>query len=312
LSEPSLDPQAQSLLDAAAASGLPPVFSIPVSEARDRMRAGFISDAPLESVQEVADLVVPAPQGGIRTRLYRPSDGVLPLIVFFHGGGWTLNDLDTHDRVCRRLANSTEAVVLSVDYRRSPEFPYPAPIDDSYLVTVWAIANADRLHVDPARVCVAGDSSGGTNATVVALLARDRGLPPLRYQVLLYPVTDAPSMESPSYREREVGYSLGRAFMEWFWEQYTTPGLDLDDPYLCPLRAQNLAGLPPALILTAEFDPLRDEGRRYAERLRDAGVDVEYRNVENQMHGFMMQTAVIDRAAVEFDLVAASIRTALA
>lgn len=312
MSEPILDPQAQALLDAAVASGLPPVFTVSVSEARDRMRAGFITDAPLESVQHVADLLIPAPQGGLMTRLYRPSEGILPLIVFFHGGGWTLNDLDTHDRVCRRLANSTGAVVLSVDYRRSPEFPYPAPIDDSYLATVWASANSDELQIDPQQVCVAGDSSGGTVATVVALLARDRGLPTLKYQVLLYPVTDAPSTDSPSYREREAGYSLGRAFMEWFWEQYTTPDLHLDDPYLCPLRAQDLSDLPPALVVTAEFDPLRDEGRRYAERLREAGVEVEYRNVENQMHGFIMQTAVIDRASEEFDRVAGSIRAALA
>jgi acetyl esterase len=275
------------------------------------MRAGFISDAPLEEVHEVADLRVPGPQGGIAIRSYRPSTGLLPVVVFFHGGGWTVNDLDTHDRVCRRLANGSGAVVLSVDFRRSPEHPYPAPIEDAFTATCWAAANATQLAVDPGRICVAGDSSGGTMATVVALLARDRGFPRLRYQVMVYPVTDAPSTESPSYRERESGYSLGRAFMEWFWGHYVPPGADLDDPYLCPLRADDLSGLPPALVVTAEFDPLRDEGRRYAERLAQAGVETTYEHVENQMHGFVMQTAVIDRARQELDGIAATIAKAL-
>jgi acetyl esterase len=275
------------------------------------MRAGFISDAPLEAVHEVSELSIPGPSGGLRARRYHPGSDRLPLVAFFHGGGWTLNDLDTHDRVCRRLANESNTVVLSVDYRRSPEHPYPAPLEDAFLATAWTAENGDALGGDPERLCVAGDSSGGTMATTVALLARDRGFPRIAFQVLLYPVTDAPSMESPSYRERESGYSLGRAFMEWFWAQYVSPDADLSDPYLCPLRAEDLSGLPPALIVTAEFDPLRDEGRRYAERLTAAGVDAVHHHVENQMHGFVMQTAVIDRARQELNSVAHAISSAL-
>jgi len=312
MTEPTLDPQVQALLDTAAAAGLPPVFTLPVAEARERMRSAFISDGPLEEVHEVAENQILAPGEPIGLRMYRPKSGVLPLLMFFHGGGWTLNDLDTHDRLCRRLANSCEAMVISVDYRRSPENPYPTQIEDCYLATVWAAAHAEKLEIDVTRIGVVGDSSGGTNATVVAMLARDRGFPSLKMQGLIYPVTDAPSDSSPSYRERATGYSLGRAFMDWFWEQYVgTENVNVDDPYLCPLRANDLSGLPPGFIVTAEFDPLRDEGRQFAERLNAAGTSVEYRNVSDQMHGFILLTATLDRAEEEMVWICDQIRELL-
>lgn len=312
MSQPTLDPQAQAVLDAALKSGLPPVYTLPVDEARQRMRAAFISDRPLEEVAEVKDALIPGPVGGVPIRVYRPESGELPAVVFFHGGGFTLNDLDTHDRVCRRIANGSGTVVVAVGFRRAPEAPYPAPIEDAFLATVWVSAHAQALGIDRDRIAVAGDSSGATTATVVALLARDRGFPTIRYQALMYPQTYAPDRSRGSYVERGAGYSLNADFVEWIWAHYCPDGAELDDPYLCPGNAKDLSGLPKALVVTNEFDPLRDEGREYARRLEEAGVDVEYLHVDNQMHGFIMQTAVIDRARELLDGICDTLRKNLA
>lgn len=314
MSEPTLDPQAQRLLDAAAAAGLPPVYTLPPGEARERMRSAFITDAPYEEVYSVENLMVPGPANGIPIRLYRPASGTLPVTVFFHGGGWVVNDLDTHDRVCRRLANGSRAAVVSVDYRRAPEAPYPAPIEDCFIATAWVAYQGRALGLDTERLCVAGDSSGGTCATVVAMLSRDRGIPrEIRYQVMIYPVTTAPDHSGGSYVTRGAGYSLNAEFMDWFWRHYTSgTRADATDPYLCPLQSPSLADLPPALVVTAEFDPLCDEGTRYAERMRSDGVKVEHVHVDNQMHGFIMQTAAIDRSREVLDFIAEAIGAALA
>jgi acetyl esterase len=309
MAESSLDVQAQKILEAGVAAGLPPVYTLPPAEARERMRAAFISDAPYETVSSVENVVIPAPVGGIPVRIYRPHSGVLPVIMFFHGGGWVLNDLDTHERVCRRLANATQAAVVSVDYRRAPEAPYPTPIDDCFMATEWVSRQGDKLGFDIDRLCVAGDSSGGTCAAVVSMLARDRGFPnSIRCQVLMYPVTTAPDRGSGSYLTRGIGYSLNADFMDWFWSHYTSGGnAETSDPYLCPLEASSLAGLPPAVVVTAEFDPLCDEGRRYAEKLRADGVKVQHIHAEDQMHGFIMQTAIIDYARELLDVIAEAI-----
>ncbi len=295
----ALDPQAQALLQKAAAAGLPPPYKLSVDAARARMAQSFATVGEPEPVAAVQDLTIPGPLGGLGGRLYRPTASqAVPVLVFFHGGGWTINSVATHDLVCRRLANESGCAVFSVEFRLAPEHAYPAPIDDAYLATCWVAANAQKLGLDSTRIAVGGDSSGGTMATVVALLARDRGGPAIKYQLMLYPPTDFYHPGTPSYEERAVGYSLNREFMVWFWDHYAPKGVDHDDPYLCPLRAKDLSGMPPALLATAEYDPLRDEGRRYAERLRDSGVPVDYRHFDDQMHGFIMQSATIDRARV--------------
>lgn len=299
--EATLDPQSQGLLEVAAAAGLPPVIETSVTQARLRLRDEFITDAPVENVAIVEERQLATPRGPFSIRLYRPMEGTLPLVMFFHGGGWCLNDLDTYDRTCRRLANACAAVVISVGFRRSPEHPFPTQVEDCFLATTWAAQHATHIGIDPERIGVVGDSSGGTNAAVVSLLARDRGFPALRMQGLLYPVTDAPSDASPSYEERGTGYVLDSPTMRWFWHHYVgaLTGIDLDDPYLCPLRATDLSHLPGGFVATAEFDPLRDEGHRYADRLRAEGTDIVHRHVPDLMHNFLLQTELIARAKEE-------------
>lgn len=312
--EPVLDPQAQALLDDAAEADLPDITTVPIAEARQRLRDELIPDGPAEQVLHVDERLLAAPRGAVPIRIYRPAEGTLALVVFFHGGGWALNDLDTHDHICRRLANTCGTVVVSVGYRRTPEHPYPVPVEDSFLATAWAAEHAADLGIDPERIGVVGDSAGGTNAAVVALLARDRGFPALRMQGLVYPVTDAPSRSSPSYRERGTGYALDAPAMDWFWDLYVgaLDDVDLDDPYLCPLRAEDLSGLPGGFVVTDEFDPLRDEGRRYAERLQAADVDVDLHHVPDQMHNFLAKTAEIARADEEVGWILDQIRLRLA
>ena len=216
----TLDPKAQALIDAAVASGLPPVYTLPNNEARARMRAAFIQGEP-ESIALIENHVIPGPQGGIPVRLYHPDPGSdLPLVLFYHGGGWTVNDLDTHDRLATLIAKDSGCAVLSVEYRVCPESKYPAPVEDAYTSFIWAHDNGRRLHADTSRICVAGDSSGGTLATVVALLARDRNGPSILLQVLFYPVTDYLEPQNQSYVERGTGYSLNYDFMAWSWRNY--------------------------------------------------------------------------------------------
>jgi acetyl esterase len=210
-----------------------------------------------------------------------------PVVVYLHGGGWVLCGLETHDTGCRTLADRLGAVVISVDYRRAPEDQFPAAAEDSYAATVWAAGQARELGGDPARMVVAGDSAGGNLAAAVALMARDRGGPAIAYQLLVYPVIDV-ARNTMSYRENATGYYLTAQHMQWYWEQYLGPA-DGHDPYASPIYA-DLAGLPPALIVTAEHDPLRDEGEAYAEALQRAGVDATARRYAGMFHGFFNMT----------------------
>jgi acetyl esterase len=308
----SLDPQAQALLDKAKAAGAPPVYMLRVAEARARMEDAFRSPDPPELIHSVEDVVMPGPCGGLRLRIYRPNDSrALGCLVFTHGGGWTLNSLETHDFLCRRLAKLGNCVVLSVDHRRAPEFKYPAALEDVYTSVRWALDNGARHGWNSSRVAVGGDSSGGTLSTAAALLNRDRGGPPLVFQLLIYPVTDYFLPGTQSYIDNATGYSMNRDFMIWFWQNYLPSDSDLTDPYLCPLRAADLSDLPPALILTAEYDPLRDEGKAYAKRLQAFGVDAELWHLEDQMHGFIMQTRVIDRARRTLERIGEKLSTVL-
>jgi len=308
-----LDPQARSLLQAMKAGDLPPPFTLPVADARRARRRQLVVDPPRVEMVKVEDDLVPGPLGGIPLRWYRPRpDGGLPVTLYFHGGGWTVDDLDTHDHLCRRLASRSQAVVVSVAYRRGPEHPYPAAVEDASAAAQWVAAAGRERGVDPARLAVAGDSAGANLATVVALLCRDRRGPALRFQALAYPVTDHWQAGRASYQLYAEGYTLTREFMKWTFQQYLPDGADRADPYLFPLRAADLSGLPAALIVTAEFDPLRDEGHAYARRLRRAGVTVEHIHIDDQMHGFLLQEAMIDRAREAVDHFADALREGLA
>lgn len=308
-----LDPQARSLLEAMKAAGLPPVFTLPVPDARRARRRQLVVDPPRVEIAKVENDLVPGPLGGIPLRWYWPGlEGKLPVTLYFHGGGWTVDDLDTHDHLCRRLASRSQAVVVSAGYRLAPEHPYPAAVEDAYAATQWVAAVGRDHAADPTRLAVAGDSAGGNLATVVTLLCRDRRGPAVRFQALAYPVTDYWQAGRASFDQYAEGYTLSRDFMKWTFRHYLPDGFDRSDPYLFPLRAADLSGLPTALIVTAEFDPLRDEGRAYAERLRAAGVAVEHLHLDDQMHGFLLQEATVDRAREAVDHFADALRRGLA
>jgi acetyl esterase len=292
-----LHPEAQQLLAAVEEAGLPPVEEQAVPDARASI-AGFIGlqGDPVE-LPSVVNRTVPGLAGEIPVRVYTPAGAApLPVVVYFHGGGWVIGDLEVVDRPCRLLASAAGAIVVSVDYRLAPEHRYPAAFDDCYGATAWVAEHAGELGGDPGRLAVAGDSAGGNLAAAVTLAARDRGGPPLAAQLLVNPVTDF-NFGTESYRENREGYLLSKASMIWFWAHYLgAQGLD-KDPYACPLRADDLAGLPPAYVATSEYDPLRDEGEAYARRLREAGVAVTAKRFDGMLHGFFWTLAATPSAA---------------
>jgi acetyl esterase len=308
----ALDPQARHVLDQLAAAGMAPLHALSVAEARAFMESMRALHGQPTPVPIVRDLEIEGAAGSIPARLYRPREGgVLPLLVYFHGGGWVIGSLDTHDDVCRDVAAGAACAILSVEYRLAPEHRFPAAAEDCFAATAWAGANAARLGVDPARIAVGGDSAGGNLAAVTALIARDRGGPALRFQLLVYPVTCG-RMDTPSYRDNAEGYLLTRDAMAWFWDHYVPRAADREQPYAAPLRATDLRGLPPAFVLTAEYDPLRDEGEAYAKRLAAAGVPTTLRRYDGQIHGFFTMGALIDRARAAAAETASALRTALA
>ncbi len=288
--------QVQALLDELARQGLPPFEQMSPTQARV-VALGFrdMQGEP-ESVAEVRDILVPGPTGALPVRLYHPAPGKpLPLVVYFHGGGWVIGDIEIVDKPCRALANASQCVVASVNYRVSPETKFPGPADDCYAVTRWLAEHPQDVGADGRFVAVAGDSAGGNLAAVVALMARDRGAPAISYQVLIYPVTTTAAGNTfASYRDNAEGYLLTKAGMEWFWDHYLASPEDGKNPYASPLQASDLRGLPPAIVITAEFDPLRDEGQAYAKRLADAGVNVKTSHYEGLIHGFFWSAGVLD------------------
>jgi acetyl esterase len=290
----ALTRQARELVDQLQSMG-DPVETLSPEQARrasDERRAH--SPVVPEPIAEVVDRSIDGPVGPLAVRVYRPdSSAALPVLVFFHGGGWVLCDLDSHDPICRKLANEIGCVVVSVDYRRAPESRYPAAVQDAYAATAWVAGHADELGVDADRLMVMGDSSGGNLAAAVALLARDRGGPRIAGQVLVYPVTDH-RFDTGSHRDFGTDHYLTTAAMRWYWDHYAPEPIDREQPYLSPLCATDLSGLPPALIVSAECDPLRDEGVAYARRLRDAGTEVEQVTYKGMFHGFFTMTATLD------------------
>ncbi len=293
-----LSPALQPLLDAAAAADLPPVETQPLAATREGAILFAQSGAgEKQPVASVADRTVPGPGGDIPIRVYRPEtdDDPLPVVAYLHGGGWVFMGLETHDWICRRLANAAGAVVVSVEYRLAPEHPFPAPLDDCMAVVHWLAEAAGELGGDPSRLAVAGDSAGGNLAAAVALASRAPDGPDLAAQVLIYPVTDA-ACATPSFVQNGTGYLLEASTMRWFWEQYLGTDGDPDDGYASVLRHPDLAGLPPTLVVTAEYDPLRDEGEAYAEHLAAAGTDTTVRRFDGVVHGFLGMDALLPEA----------------
>jgi acetyl esterase len=305
-----LDPQASEMLQAERALGLPPRNSMSAVEARALPSAR--PPAPSEEVFAVEDRELPGPDGDVRVRVYRPSaETNLPALVFFHGGGWVVGSIAQTDATCRTLANRAGCLVVSVDYRLAPEFRFPAGVEDCYAAVKWVAEHPTELGIDPARLAVGGFSAGANLAAVVALMARDRGGPAIAHQFLGYPITDC-EFDTPSYLENAEGYGLSRADMLWFWDLYLAREEDRAHPYVSPMRAGDLTRLPPALVVTAEFDPLRDEAEAYARALSAAGVEVRCIRYDGMVHGFMGAAHVLDKGALAIGETAAALRAAFA
>ena len=310
-----LDPQSRALLDLMSERGVPPIHTLSPDEGRRMFleRRGFTQPVP-PPIGSVRDLAAPGPHGPIPLRLVRPAgvaDAVaLPLLVYFHGGGWVIGDLDTHDVACRTLAAGAGIAVLAVDYRLAPEHRFPAAVDDCIAAVRFARAEAAALGADAARIAVGGDSAGGNLAAVACLALRDAGEPVPAFQLLIYPATDMRAV-APSHTANGQGYMLTADSIAYYRGHYMPDSAEWADWRASPLLAADHAHLPPALVLTAGFDPLRDEGRQYADALSGAGVACQYICFERQIHGFVTMGRVIDEANTALDLCATALRRAI-
>ena len=289
-----LHPTIRAMLDKAA--GLPPMHTLPVEAIRGSDLARY-APVPRPEVAHVEDRTIAGPRGPLRVRIYRPDMGEgRPVVAFFHGSGFVICSVETHDGLCRQLCRRSGMVVVSVDYALAPENKFPAAPDDCLAATRWVAANAGTFGGDGSRLAVAGDSAGGTMAAVTAIRARDEGGPAIMAQLLMYPVTDHYSADSPSYADRGQGYGLTADAMRWFWDHYLSEPSEGAHPHASPARAADLSGLPPAYVITGEYDPLRDEGEAFARRLTEAGVPTSQVRYDDVNHGFMSWVGLIDRS----------------
>ena len=305
-----LHPQVRAFVDEAVAEGGPPLEEMSVLQARS-LDAGFIElQAPAQEVADVRDVLVAGAAGLLPARVYHPSPGeALPMLCFFHGGGYVVGNIDVPDRPCRAIANAARCVVVSVGYRTGPETKFPGPVEDGYAAARWVSEHATELGGVSGYLAIGGESAGGGLAAAVALMARDRGEPSIDYQVLIYPMlAPARGTTFASYRENGEGYLLTRAAMEWFWGHYLARDSDGHHPYAAPVLAEDHARLPRALVITAEYDPLRDEGIAYAEKLRAAAVDVEHLPYHGAIHGFLVMSGRMDHGLQVVDDVAVRLR----
>jgi acetyl esterase len=299
----TLDPDAAAVFKAFQEAGRPPYETVSPAEARELYLKGrVVSNPEPPELKSVEPLAIPSPLGSIPARVYTPSmlrevNGLAPCLVFFHGGGWVIGDLDSHDVVCRKLADEGQLIVVSVDYRLAPEHKFPAAVDDAITATTWIAENSRQLGIDPARLSVGGDSAGGNLAAVVAISARDGKGPAIAGQVLIYPAIDF-ALTHPSHGEPETSILLTHSVIRWFRDHYLNGTADVHDWRASPARAKTLIGLPPAYVLTAGADPLRDEGDEYAKRLKEAGVPVTYRSFPGQFHGFFTMGKLLQQANV--------------
>ena len=299
----TLDPDAAFVYKAFQEAGRPAYETLTPAEAREYYRqARFVTNPEPPLLRSIEPLAIETTDGVIPARLYTPRslrelNGLAPCLVFFHGGGWVIGDLDTHDVVCRKLADEGQLIVISVDYRRAPEYKFPAAVDDAIAATAWIAGRARDLGIDASHLVVGGDSAGGNLAAVVAISARDGNGPDIAGQVLVYPATDF-AMTHPSHREPETSILLTHTVIRWFRDHYLARAADAEDWRASPARSQTLGDLPPAYVLTAGADPLRDEGEEYARRLEQAGVPVTYRTFPGQFHGFFTMGKLLDQANI--------------
>ncbi len=303
----ALDPQSQALLDLIRESGRPHLYEVSVEEARAMYRksSALLNPGEPPAVGGTRDIEIPGPAGPIRARLYLPAGVETPAVtVFFHGGGWVIGDLESHDVACRTLCLESAAAVIAVDYRLAPGHPFPAAVEDCWAATAYIAANGAALGVDASRMAVAGDSAGGNLAAVITQRARKAGGPALRCQVLIYPAVDA-HMASPSHEELADGYVLTRRLMDWFYGHYA---VEPQHPEASPILTPDLRGLPPALIVVAGFDPLRDEGEDYGRKLTEQGNQVEVVRYDGMMHGFITAPGFFDDARAALSLIGERVR----
>ena len=305
-----LHPDARKVIEQQASQPAPETPPTPA-----QLRAGFAAAwRPPQDMAEVGrayERTVPGPGGDLRAKVFQPEgEGPFPTLIWFHGGGWVIGSLDENEATCRILCNQTGAVVLAVDYRLAPENPFPAAAEDAYAVLRWVSEHGEEIGADGERIAISGESAGGNLAAVASLMARDRGGPKPVLQLLVSPVT-APPGDRKSYVDYAEGYFFGRASMEWFFQQYPRDEADLRNPYMLPLLAEDLTGLPPALVMTAEYEVLRDEGEEYAHRLLDAGVPCELVRYPGQIHGFFaLLTEQLSVSAVAHRRASAALRKA--
>jgi acetyl esterase len=305
IAQDKLHPKARALVDQFAA--LPQLATLTPAEARGRPMP--LAAAP-EAVAGVTARTIPGPGGPMAVRIYRPKDTLRGALVYFHGGGWVVGSLESADESCRALANRARCVVISIDYRLAPETKFPGAVEDAYAAVRWAADNAADLRIDATRIAVGGASAGGNLAAAAALVSRDRGGPKLAFQLLTVPVTEL-SSKAGSHREFAEGYGLSAADMEWYGRHYVRTPADADDPYASVLRA-DLHGMPPAFVITAECDPLRDDGEAYAKRLRELGIAASFKRYRGMFHGFMGFPGMLPEAAEAFHDAGTALREALA
>lgn len=307
-----IDPQAAAFIAAGKAAGAQPVEALSIPEARlSGMTYLDLQGAP-EDVARVEHRFIPGPTADLPVRIYYPEagEGPFPAIVWYHGSGWVICNIEVNDVPARAIANRSGCVVIAVNYQKAPEHRFPVPLDDCYATLRWAAENAARLSIDPDRIAVGGDSAGGNLAAAVTLRANAEDGPAIAYQVLIYPVTNH-AFDTPSYEANAEGYLLQRESMRYFWDKYLASPDDGDNPYASPSRAETLVGQPPAFVATAEFDPLLDEGESYAARLEADGVEVQLKRYEGMVHGFFLMNGVIDRAETLFSDVGSALRRAM-
>ena len=307
----ALDETTRSLIARLTAEAAPVESLTPrqARQAQEARRARAVEE--LVEVDRVAEWTIPGPGGEIPIRVYWPDSAEpLPVVVYFHGGGWVLCDLDSHDAICRALAVGSNCTFVSVGYRLAPEHKFPAAVEDAYAATSWVAEHPARLRCEGQPIAVAGDSAGGNLAAAVTLMAKAEQRPAIAFQMLVYPITNH-GFETRSYRENGEGYYLTRAAMQWYWRHYLSGAGEGESPYASPLRAEDVTGLPPALVITAEFDPLRDEGEAYGRRLADAGVPVAIRRFDGMFHGFFGRASLLEPARRAQELATGALRSAL-